>query len=169
MSDLMRKANEFWKERRTKANVAELCRQIEISKSQEVIDVEWSNLSSDMEDEVLEKYRIKESCWSRYTGMGRPVQWIYKKVRQEECKAEDQEGKECLVAFVTCKQIVSEGKNPARDGVRSRLLLKIVAKIHNLSKYHEEHLGHCQEVATRMKEGKLRSSGSAYSEDEGRC
>ena len=62
---------------------------------------------------------------------------------QAESKANDREGKDCLVPLVTgfnrvCKQLVSVGKNSARDGARSRWLLNMVGKIHKLSKYHEE-------------------------------
>ena len=65
--------------------------------------------------------------------------------------------KECLVFLVTeinrfCKLIVSQGKKPARDGVRIRLLLDIVDQIHNLSKCHENR-ELCQEVVRRMKDG----------------
>ena len=37
-----------------------------------------------------------------------------------------------------CKQIVSEGKNPGRDGVWSTLLLKIMESGQILWKHHEE-------------------------------
>ena len=79
-------------------------------------------------------------------------------MRQKESKAKGREGKECLVVLVTdfnrvCKQIVSEGTDLARDGARSRLLLKIVDEIHTVAKCHEEHREHCQEGTRRVKDG----------------
>ena len=50
------------------------------------------------------------------------------------------------------KQIVREGENTARDGVRNICLLNIVDKLHNLCKYYEENKKNCQKVVRMMKE-----------------
>ena len=86
---------------------------------------------TDVEDEVLQKYQKKKTSVGAKTKAGGGLRVGTQKVGQEERKAKGQEGKSCLVAFVTefnriCKQIVSEGKNPAHDGVRSSLFFDMV-------------------------------------------
>ena len=80
-------------------------------------------VASGMEDEVLEKYQ-KKHCWSKCKNKRRPVEWVYKKGQAGRNNAGGRERTECLVALVTecnrvCKQIVSEEKKTARDGVSS--------------------------------------------------
>ena len=68
---------------------------------------EWFKLESDLEDEVLERYRTKErQVKGQFSGFS-------ENIRQQERK---REGIWCPAAFVTefnriCEQIVSEGKD----------------------------------------------------------
>ena len=51
----------------------------------------WSQLATVMEEEVFVK--IKTRC--TYTRRGKPIRWVYQKVRQEENNVKGLEGREC--------------------------------------------------------------------------
>ena len=122
--------------------------------TQKEIDVIWSQLTNDMEEEVHKKYRVKKLLGKKE--VNRP-QWVYKKERQEE-RGKGREGKECLLAFSTrfdrvCVLLVVEGRDPARAGERSKHFRRIVSQIHTLASCHDEHWKVCHEAMRITMEG----------------
>ena len=57
-----------------------------VNLSQGSIDDEWLKLANDMEDAVLERYQIKKKFWSKYKGIGSPVECVYKKVGRKKAR-----------------------------------------------------------------------------------
>ena len=68
-------------------------------------------LVHDMEEKVLEKYRVKEEARCTYRGRGKPLRRIYQKVRQDEGQAQGLEGRDFWLDFqrsiAMCVRVVS--------------------------------------------------------------
>ena len=96
---------------------------------------------------MLKKWRIQENYFCRYNGRSKPAQWVYKKVRNDECKDKGRGG--------VCKQMIGEGEDPALDGNRSRHQLRIVNNIHKLAVRQEENQEPCNDASTITKEASV--------------
>ena len=99
------------------------------------IDVIWSQLTNDMEEEVLTRYKVKKEARCKCKGRDKSIRRVYQIVRQEESKAEDLEGRECLAGLLrefgdVCKCNIAEGVDSAADVTRKKHLLKLVNKVH---------------------------------------
>ena len=47
------------------------------------IDKFGIHLANDMEEEVLTRYKVKKEARCKYKGRGKPIRWVYHKVRHE--------------------------------------------------------------------------------------